>query len=125
MKVAIYKNLFGFSRFLICIDKKELFVNNSFLNVDIALVAMEKSTIDRRELWLSQITAQKIEEQDLNTYIHDNEYELEEIKKKLENKNIIYSWLQMLQLLILEQINPDIDNNIQLLNKFYKETIEY
>ena len=86
---------------------------------------MEKSTIDRRELWLSQITAQKIEEQDLNTYIHDNEYELEEIKKKLESKNIIYSWLQMLQLLILEQINQDIDNNIQLLNKFYQETIEY
>ena len=123
MKVEIYKNLFGFSRFLICVEKKEIFVNNYFKNVDIALIAMEKDTISRKEMWLSQIKSSKINSKNLTDFIQENQDLLDSLKIELEQKGLNYSWLQMLQLLILNEDNNDLNNNIKLLENFYKQNI--
>lgn len=123
MKVQIYKNLFGFSKFLVCIDKKEIFINGSFESINIALICLEKNSIDRKEIWLNQIKSSLILEQDLNTYITNHQEDLEKIKKALEQKNLDYSWLQIMQLLLLNDENDNIDSNILNLKKFYEQNI--
>lgn len=123
MKVEIYKNLFGFSRFLICVEKKEIFVHGSFKNIDIALVAMEKDSISRKEIWLNQIKSSKLESKSLASFIQEHQELLDTIKLELEKKGLNYSWLQMLQLLILNEDDNDFSNNIKLLENFYQQNI--
>ena len=91
MKVQIYKNLFGFSHFLICVDTKEIFINNSFENINIALICLEKTSIDRKEIWLNKIKGNLILDKDLSFYINEHQESLEEIKKELETLEIILS----------------------------------
>lgn len=123
MKVQIYKGLFGFSKFLICVDSKEIFINNSFENINIALICLEKNSIDRKEIWLNKIKGSLILEQDLSLYISENQTVLENIKKELEKRNKDYSWLQMMQLMILNNDNDNFDSNINNLKRFYDENI--
>lgn len=123
MKVQIYKNLFGFFNFLICVDTKEVFINNSFENINIALICLEKNSIDRKEMWLNKIKANLILEQDLSVYISENQDYLEEIKKELGKRNLEYSWLQMMQLMILNNNKESFDSNITQLKTFYEENI--
>jgi hypothetical protein len=123
MKVHIYKNLFGFSKFLVCINKKEIFINNSFENIDIALVCLEKNSINRKEIWLNKIKSTLILEQDLNNYISIHKKNLEKIKQKLEEKKLDYSWLQIMQLSILNEENDNLDSNIINLKNFYNQNI--
>ena len=121
MKIQIHKNIFGFSNFLICVTNKEVFMNGYFENIPTALIAMEKNSIDREEILLSQIKQNLQYECDLTEYIQKNQEHLNEIQLKLQEKNLNYSWLQMLQLHMLENNNNDLENNIVLLNKFYKK----
>lgn len=123
MKVQIYKNLFGFSHFLICVDTKEIFINNSFENINIALVCLEKTSIDRKEVWLNKIKGNLILERDLSFYINENQESLEDIKKELEKKNLDYSWLQIMQLMVLDYNVKSLDNHINQLKVFYEENI--
>lgn len=123
MKVQVYKNLFGFPKFLVCVDKKEIFINGSFENINIALICLEKNSIDRKEIWLNKIKSSLILEQDLNTYINEHQEDLENLKKLLQEKNLDYSWLQMMQLLLLNDENDNLDSNIMNLKKFYEQNI--
>lgn len=123
MKVQIYKNLFGFSNFLICVDKKEIFIHNSFENINIALICLEKNSIDRKEIWLNKIKGSLILEQDLSLYISENQPVLDTIKKELEKRKKDYSWLQMMQLMVLNNDNNNFDSNINNLKRFYEENI--
>lgn len=123
MKVQIYRNLFGFSKFLVCVDKKEIFINGSFENVNIALICLEKNTINRKEIWQSTIKSTLILEEDLNAYIVNHQEDLEKIQRLLELKNIEYSWLQIMQLSLLNSENNNLDSNIENLRKFYEKKI--
>lgn len=123
MKVQIYKNLFGFVKFLICVDNKEIFIHNSFENVQIALICLEKNSIDRKEVWLNKIKGNLILEQDLSLYISENQLILENLKQELTQRNKDYSWLQMMQLMILNNDSDDLDSNINNLKRFYDENI--
>lgn len=123
MKVQIYKNLFGFSKFLICVDQKEIFVNGSFDNVNIALICLEKNSISRKEIWLNQIKSTLIYENDLNNYIQEHQEQLNILRKALEDKNLDYSWLQIMQILILNENNDNLESNIANLNQFYEQNI--
>lgn len=123
MKVQIYKNIFGFANFLICVDNKEVFINNSFENIKIALICLEKNSIDRKEVWLNKIKGNIIVEQDLSTYINEYQESLNDIRKELEKRNIEYSWLQIMQLMVLNNEVYDFNNNISKLDKFYEEYI--
>lgn len=123
MKVQIYKNLFGFSKFLVCVDNKEIFINNSFENVKIALVCLEKTSIDRKEIWLNQIKSTLVFEQDLSQYISEHQEILDVIKNNLAKKNLDYSWLQMMQLIVLNDENDNFDSNLENLKKFYEQQI--
>lgn len=123
MKVQIHKNQFGFSKFLICVDKKEIFINGYFENVNIALVCLEKNSVDRKEMWLNQIKTTLLYENDLSGYIQEHQEQLNVLKEKLEDKKIDYSWLQIMQLLVLNEENDNIDSNIANLNKFYNQQI--
>lgn len=123
MKVQIYKNILGFSNFLICVDNKEVFINNSFENIKIALICLEKNSIDRKEVWLNKIKGNIIVEQDLSTYINEHQEVLNDIRKELEKRNIEYSWLQIMQLMVLNNEVYDFNDNIIKLDKFYEEYI--
>lgn len=123
MKVQLYKNLFGFSKFLLCVDNKEIFINNSFENLKIALICLEKTSIDRKEIWLSQVKSTLIFEQELAQYISENQEVLDKVKKELELRKLDYSWLQMMQLVVLTNENDNIDSNIENLKKFYEQQI--
>lgn len=123
MKIQVYKNLFGFSKFLICVDKKEVFVNGSFDNVNIALICLEKNSLDRKEIWLNQIKSTLLYENDLNNYVQEHQEQLNLLKKLLEEKKLDFSWLQIMQLLILNENNDNIESNLSNLNKFYEQNI--
>ena len=123
MKVQVYKNLFGFSKFLVCVDNKEIFINNSFENVKIALVCLEKTSIDRKEIWLNQIKSTLVFEQELSQYISEHQEILDVIKNNLAKKNLDYSWLQMMQLIVLNDENDNFDSNLENLKKFYEQQI--
>ena len=123
MKVQVYKNLFGFSKFLVCVDNKEIFINNSFENVKIALVCLEKTSIDRKEVWLNQIKSTLVFEQDLSQYITEHQEVLDVIKNNLAKKNLDYSWLQMMQLIVLNDENDNFESNLENLKKFYEQQI--
>lgn len=123
MKVQVYKNLFGFSKFLVCVDNKEIFINNSFENVKIALVCLEKTLIDRKEIWLNQIKSTLVFEQELSQYISEHQEILDVIKNNLAKKNLDYSWLQMMQLIVLNDENDNFESNLENLKKFYEQQI--
>lgn len=123
MKVQVYKNLFGFSKFLVCVDNKEIFINNSFENVKIALVCLEKTSIDRKEIWLNQIKSTLVFEQELSQYISEHQEILDVIKNNLAKKNLDYSWLQMMQLIVLNDENDNFESNLENLKKFYEQQI--
>lgn len=123
MKMHLYKNLFSFPRFLICIDNKEIFINQSFENIDIALICLEKNSIERKEVWLNTIKSSLILEKELSVYISENKFILNEIKNRLTLRHLNFSWLQIMQIMILNEDDSDIDKNISNLQYFYEKNI--
>lgn len=118
--IKIFNNIFGFSKFLIYSSYKEVFINNSFETIETALITLEKNAIYRKEININTLKQSPIQEYSINNYINDNRYEIDIIVNYLKENNLEYSWLQILQILILQN-EYKIEDAILKLKEFYNE----
>lgn len=118
--IKIFNNIFGFSTFLIYSSYKEVFVNNSFETIETALITLEKNAIYRKEVNINTLKQSPTKEYSINNYINDNRENIDFIVNYLKENNLEYSWLQILQILILKD-KYSIEESILKLKEFYEE----
>jgi hypothetical protein len=123
MNIVIYQNLYGFKEFLTFVQNKEIFLNGSFQNIPYVLIALEKNALERKEISSNNIKATIKKTFLLNQYVIDNQDELEKLKPKLLDLGHDFSWLQIMQIHVINKEDELLESNVKELLKFYEKNI--